>query len=189
MAFPDQDTVSDDDRAGFLRLHEEGHPVRAIARQTGWSHATVSRHLTRMGADTDRAGTTEATTARIRVLNAQRLDRAEDLMRDIEDLRHRIWDRYDVVVSGPDGPATVHLDEPPLKEQADGFRAIEAMVRTINTLIDSIGDDAADEGKSTINRLFASLTALVDSTGLGRDPQDQDHDYDIADDEDQAAVL
>lgn len=178
--------VTEDEVAHWLDLHAQGYSVRSIARECGRGYTTVGRHLNRMGCDTDRSQTAEATAARVRVVNARRLDRAEQLMEDMASLQERIWEPYVVVANGPDGPARVHLDEPPLKEQADGYRAIQAMARTVDELIAAAsGDTGADAAKNLLTGIFDGLKAIADAAPA--DPDDRDHDYDIAHDPNERA--
>lgn len=173
--------VTPDEVARFVDLHAQGYSVRAIARECGRGYTTVSHHLNRMGCDVDRSQTAEATAARIRVINAQRLNRAEQLMSDIASLQERIWEPYIVVANSPEGPAKVLLDEPPLKEQADGYRAIQAMTRTVDDLIAAAsGDTTTEDAKNVLMGIFDGLKAIVDTSPA--DPNDADHDYDITDD-------
>lgn len=176
--------VSAEEVGRFVDLHAQGYSVRAIARECGRGYTTVSHHLNRMGCDVDRSQTAEATAARVRVINEQRLDRAEQLMSDIASLQERVWDEYIVVANSPDGPAKVLLDEPPLKEQADGYRAIQAMARTVDELIAAAsGDTATEDAKNVLMGIFEGLAAIIHDTPA--DPNDADHDYDITDDPDE----
>lgn len=179
--------VSDEDKAKMLELYEDGHSVRSVARIMGRSTSTVSRHLHRMGADTDRSLTAEATAARVRKLQEKRLDIAEKLMDDVESMRDRTWSRYELVTPGPDGASVTVLDEPPLRDQSDGVRAIQSMVTTIDTLLEGTGTDNSGEAKNVLMNIFEGLAKVI-TDGTGVDERDRDHDYDIAEDPDEQAV-
>lgn len=181
MATRNGQAVSAEERAEMLDLHEKGYSVREIARTTGWSKAAVSRHLASMGADTDRSLTAEATAARVRKIQEQKLDLAEKLMTDSFDWRHRAWDEYIVVVAGPEGPSTIHMDEPPLRDQESAAKALAATVNTVDQLLNGIGNDEAAQSKNVLTNLVDGLAQLIGSDdGLGE--LDRDHDYDINDD-------
>lgn len=184
---PPQDVPTAQDRKKMLDLHEKGYSVREIARRVGWSKAAVSRNLSRMGADTDRSQTAEATAARVRKIQERRVELAEKLMEDAFDWRHRIWDEYTLVIPGPEGVEHVRLDEPPLKEQSDGQKALDSTIASIDRLLEGIGNDEADDAKAVLVNLVEGLAELVgDEDGLGE--LDKDHDYNIADDPDQQPV-
>lgn len=173
--------VTDSEIAHWLELHAQGHSVRAIAQQAGRAHGTISTYLNRAGADMNRSQTAEATAARVAIVNARRLAHAEDLLDDIDSIRHRIWNECVIVANGPDGPVKVHLDEPPLKEQADGLRSIGSLVKAIDELLADVGTNTtAAAAKSVITGIFDGLAAIIHDTPA--DPDDRDHDYNIADD-------
>lgn len=171
-----------EDRQAMLDLHAQGYSVREIGRRVGWSHATVGRHLNRMGCDMDRSQTAEATAARVNRLNERRIELAEALFEDALSMRSRVWDEYVVVTSGPEGPAKVHLDEPPLKEQADGIKALHTTIDTIDRLLDGASNPEADAAKNVIMGIFTGLAEMLNSDDDSGDPDDHDHDYDIATD-------
>ena len=171
------------DKQAMLDLHAQGYSVREIGRRVGWNHATVGRHLNRMGADMDRSQTAEATAARVRKLNERRVALAEALFEDALSMRNRVWDEYVVVTNGPEGPDKVLLDEPPLKEQADGIKALHTTIDTIDRLLDGASNPEADAAKNVIMGIFDGLSKMfATDTDAGVDPDDRDHDYDIADD-------
>lgn len=176
-----QPSPTPEEQQTMCDLHEQGYSVREIARVTGWAKATVSRYLRIMGADTDRSKTAEATAARVRKMDERRIDLAEMLMDDAFSLQHRTWDKYEMVVSSAEGPQTVHLTEPPLREQADAVKALSLTVDTIDRLTGKIGTDEAANAKNVLTNLVHGLVQLVGPAD-GLSEHDRDHDYDITTD-------
>lgn len=172
------DEVTYEERAHMLQLHEDGLSYREISQILNRSTATISRYLQRMGADTQRAQTAEATAARMRKMQERRMDLAEKLLGDAESLRDRVWSEYVIVAQSPEGPVQTLLDEPPLREQADGYKAIASAINTVDTLLDGTGNDGAAEAKNVLTNIFEGLAKMVNPT-TGADERDNDHDYDI----------
>lgn len=170
----------------MLDLHEDGYSVRQIAKRIGFSHATVSRYLSRMGADTDRSKTAEATAARVRKIQEEKLKLAEKLMKDAESMRERNWEPYSQYISTAEGLELVHMDEPPLQDQGYGVKSVDTMVATVERLTSGIDTGDENAAKSALDNIMEGLTELVSKysdEGVGE--LDKDHDYDIATDPDQ----
>lgn len=166
-------------------MHKRGYSTRAIAKEIGVSHSSVSRHLSRLGADTDRSQTAEATAARVRILQGRRIDLAEKLFEDAISMRERVWDSYEMVGNSPEGPVRTTLDEPPLKEQSDGVKSIESLISTVDKLMEgAASNNDVEDAKNVLMTIANGLAKAVQGdTGLGE--LDRDHDYDIREDPDQ----
>lgn len=167
----------------MLNLHEEGNGVRQIAKQLHLSPSTVSTHLRNAGADTNRAATAEATAARLAKINEKKMALAERAMETAFVLEERITDEYDMPITTEEGVEWVTLPEPLLKEQLDGARAVESLVKTVDTLTSKIADPGIHAVENVLKNLVGGLATLVNSGTPGEDtglsPEDRDHDYDI----------
>lgn len=179
-------TVSDEQKQQVLDLHDQGHSYRQIAREIGISHATVATIIRKAGKPTNAAATAEATRARMARLNEKRLAHAEMLAEQIDDMAHRIWNEYEIYVNGPEGAERVVMAEPPLKEQADGYKGMQAMVNMIDTLQAALdtGDDT-EHAKSLLAQLQQGFEQVVALAGPDNDPLNYDSDYNIDTDPDQ----
>ena len=179
-------TVSDEQKQQVLDLHDQGHSYRQIAREIGISHATVATIIRKAGKPTNAAATAEATRARMARLNEKRLAHAEMLAEQIDDMAHRIWNEYEIYVNGPEGAERVVMAEPPLKEQADGYKGMQAMVNMIDTLQATLdtGDDT-EHAKSLLAQLQQGFEQVVALAGPDNDPLNYDSDYNIDTDPDQ----
>lgn len=170
----------------MLNLHEEGHSVRQIAKQLRLAPSTVSTHLRNTGADTNRALTATATAARLAKINEKKMALAERAMETAFVLEERITDEYDMPITTEEGVEWVTLPEPLLKEQLDGARAVESLVKTVDTLTAKIADPGIHAAENVLKNLVGGLVALVNSDAPNEDsglsPEDRDHDYDISTD-------
>lgn len=170
----------------MLNLHEEGHGVRQIAKQLHLAPSTVSTHLRNAGADTNRTLTATATAARLAKINEKKMALAERAMETAFVLEERITDEYDMPITTEEGVEWVTLPEPLLKEQLDGARAVESLVKTVDTLTAKIADPGIHAAENVLKNLVGGLVALVNSDAPNEDsglsPEDRDHDYDISTD-------
>ena len=179
-------TISDEQKQQVLELHDQDYSYRQIAREIGISHATVGTIIRQSGRPTNAAATAEATRARMARLNAKRLAHAEMLTEQIDDMAHRIWDEYEIYMNGPQGAERVVMAEPPLKEQADGYKGMQAMVNMIDTLQAALdtGDDT-EHAKSLLTQLQQGFEQVVAIAGDDNDPLNYDSDYSIHTDPEQ----
>lgn len=174
------------DRQKMWDLHADGYSIREIAREVQFAPATVSRYLSKMGADTDRSQTAEATAARVRKLRERRVNLAEALMEDAFSIRHRVWDKYLMVVNTPEGVDTIDLPEPPLPEQGHGIKSLDITVATIDRLLSGVDNDESEAAKSALDDIINGMNKLIEESGdAGLGERDQDSDYNIHDDPDQ----
>ena len=178
--------LTDEQKRQVLELYDQDYSYRQIARELGISHASVGTIIRASGRNTNSAATAEATRARMERLNAKRLAHAEMLTEQIDDMAHRIWNEYEIYLNGPDGAERIVMAEPPLKEQADGYKGMQAMVNMIDTLQASLNtDDDTETAKSLLTQLQAGFEQVVALAGPDNDPLNYDSDYDVATDPDQ----
>lgn len=145
-----------------LAMHDEDYSYREIAREVGVDHSTVGRIIRKANRSTNTAQTQEANAARKARMNQKRLDHAEMLMEQLNDMQSRIWDKYEVIVNSPDGAEHMTLSEPPLKEQADGYRAIQSIANTIDTLLAAIDTGSKTENaKNLLEQLFEGFKTVA----------------------------
>lgn len=154
--------LTDQDIDMIVTMHEDGASFLTIAHKFNIGKSTVSRYLRERNADIDRSRTHEATVARVRKIQAERVELAEQLMQDVALIRDRIWSEYKYHMSTPAGAVEVVSDEPPLREQADGLRAIPALVRAIDDLTAGVDEgESIGESKAAITQLMDNLAKVV----------------------------
>lgn len=118
-------------------------------------------------------------------IRAQRIELAALLMQDSFRMRERIWSDYTTFAQGVEGPVEITMDEPPLKEQADGAKAIEATMRVVDNIMASVTDTSNDNSAAVLTTLLTSLQDIVDQDPtIGLDDNDQEPDLAPEDDED-----
>lgn len=145
-----------------VAMHEEGDSFLTIAKKMNIAKSSVSRYLRERNADVDRSRTHEATVARVRKLQAERVALAEKLMEDVALIRDRVWSEYSYHMSTPSGAVEVTTPEPPLREQADGLRAIPMLVKAIDDLTAGVDQgESIGESKAAITQLMENLSKAV----------------------------
>lgn len=152
--------VEADIRAGELSRNE-------IARKHGISTGSVTNIAKRAGLTTafDRAATARAHAARVADQRALRSQRLEALGRLADDMVARSFERYAVVANGPDGPETVYLPKPPLREA-------EAAGRTMRSWLDAqvmierheAGTAETETARSTLAGILALAREVADAS-------------------------
>lgn len=178
--------ISEFNQRRIVELHDEGNSVRQIAKILTLSPSTVSIYLRKAGADTNRSATAEATAARLAIINAKKMVLAEQAMETAFIMHERITDEYDMPFTVEDGVEWVTLSEPLLKEQLDGARAVESLIKTVDTLTAKIADPGIHNAQNVLKNLVSGLVGLVNSDAPNEDsglsPEDRDHEYDISTD-------
>lgn len=159
----------------ILTLAGQGFGVRRIGREIGFDYHHVHNFLTKSGFRADTSQTAQATARRLEILREKRLATAEKLMADIERIRGRMFDEYELVVSGAEGAEVVHLDEPPIKEQADVAKAIRLHIQSIDDLLDGLETDKSAHSKNVLKDIADGLKTMFDSDpSKGKDSRDYD---------------
>lgn len=178
--------ITDEQKAQVKRLHADGLSYREIAREVGIAHSTVGHILRVAGIPTDGTSTLEANRARVARMNAKRMEHAEILMEHLADMETRIWDQYEMYLNAPDGPQKVVMEEPPLKEQADGYKSIQSIVASMDSLLAAVDTgDGVEGAKNLLRDLHASLKIVVEQAGPDTDPKNYDSDYSVHTDPEQ----
>lgn len=170
--------VTDDDRRQIVALYQEGgYSVRGLAKELKRSPTTISRVLRGAGVQTWRGECVEAVEQTKLRANQRRLQIAEELLEDVELLRERAWGEYELPVNTDKGVEVVLLDEPPLKEQADAYRAVNATMTTVGKVLDDVNDSGVSSAKSVLSTMLTGLQQLMaDDPDAGLGPNDQDQD-------------
>jgi hypothetical protein len=143
-------------RSAILKAIKAGGSSRAqIARDHKVSGSTVSKIAKEAGIEApfDRAHTKNATQARTVDMAARRAELAELLLGDAFKLRDRVWDKYQVVSFGPDGPEIAYLNLPPAKDT-------QCLMASVGIAIDKhlvITKHDADPGTDSAKSMLADL--------------------------------
>jgi|ADGO01.1.fsa_nt_gi hypothetical protein len=137
---------------------------RGIARKHGVSDATVRKIAKQAGITNAfaREHTENATRARQADMAAQRAQIAADLLTDVQRLRKRAWDTYQVIANGPDGPETITLDQPPLRDVQAAYTSVGIALDKHLALVKHDSDPGIDAAKSMLGALAAGLGAAYD---------------------------
>lgn len=149
--------ITDAERAAILDLHAAGLSARAIARSVGRSYSACARVVRESGAKTDTTQTADATAARVRRANAQKLTRAEELLAEADELRRGLHDPIAEVVNTTAGPMWVERDPHP-REIKTTVDAVTRLLDTAGKLLDSVNVDDNAESRSLLSNIMAGLT-------------------------------
>ncbi|MFV8381265.1 helix-turn-helix domain-containing protein [Corynebacterium hindlerae] len=168
--------VTAEDRAQIVEKYKGGgYSIRSLAAEVDRSPTTVRQVLHDADIQTWTGQCIEATEARKLRANQRRLAEAEQLLDDLALIRERLWDTYEIVVNGSDGAEVVILDEPPLREQADGYRAMSTMLTTAGRTIDDVSDNGTTAAKGMLTAMIDGLNRLFEQDpDAGRGEHDQD---------------
>lgn len=149
------------DKDSALREHVAGGgSLTALAAEWGVNKSHLSRRAKRLGLilHTTSNGAGERTRER---LTAAREQLAAALVADAMAIRKRIWDEYEVIVTGPNGPEHVTLDLPDAKAVADFTAAVERALKAHEQL-ERIGSARSSEvAKSAILKLQDDLQRMA----------------------------
>lgn len=151
--------ITDAERRAILAHHANGLSARAIARETGRSFTACARIVREAGLATDTTQTAEATATRVRRARAAKLDRAEALMAEAEELRRGMWDPVAEVVNTPSGPMWLER-EPTARELKTQIDAIVRLVDTVDKLLAHFPDDQNTDDKSLMSNLMGELATF-----------------------------
>jgi len=162
--------IPDNTRAAILADIQAAEKSRnAIARDHGVSDQTVSNIANEAGI-TDpfsRLRTENATRARQSDMAARRAQIAEMLLNDIQRLRDRAWEPYDVVTTGQDGAEITTLPLPPLRDAQAAYTSIAISLDKHLALVRHDGDSGGDleSARSLLGDLGRALGVAADRLG------------------------
>lgn len=162
--------IPDSTRAAILadiRTGEKG--CRAIARDHAVSEGTV-RNIAEEAGIMDafsRVNTENATRARQSDMAARRAQIAEMLLDDIQRLRDRAWEPYDVVTNTQDGAEITTLPLPPLRDAQAAYTSIAISLDKHLALVRHDGDAGGDleSARSLLGDLGRALGVAADQLG------------------------
>lgn len=169
--------INDTEKQIIRDMYAQGYGLRKIAKEIQRSPQAVSNFCEREHLFFGPSIGEDSNQKRFEKLREQRLITAEKVLSDILRMRERAWDQYEIVVNTSEGTEILLLDEPPLKEQSDAYKAIEAMVRTFNTLMEGLDTNGTESAKSVLSNMLTGLQKLMaDDPNAGLGPMDQDQD-------------
>jgi len=158
-------TFSAEDEERLRHLHADGVSRNEIARQMGWSVATISNHATRLGLSFDRSATRAATDAR-QVDLRDRRQRIEIQLYDLAERNiRRAQERY--LVTGFDHMGEFVAEtvpEPPARETKDfTLAASSALTSAVKLAQVDAGDSGREEAQGLLRGLGDAMTAAADA--------------------------
>ncbi|MEJ6013845.1 helix-turn-helix domain-containing protein [Corynebacterium sp. H127] len=165
------------------RLYEaRGLSVRQVAKVMQRSPTTVSKALRGRGVDTWRADSSAAVEAIKLRANKRRLALIDGLLDDVDLLRERLTDEYQLVVNSSEGAEMVRLDEPPAEAVQAFARSVNTHLQAVDRIIENVHTDDSAQSKSMLERMLGGIEQLLkDDPGAGLGERDQDSDYDVKD--------
>lgn len=160
--------ITDEDREAVKRLHAEGRPRNAIAREIGRSGSTVSKIADSLGLTFDRAETTAvATAARSADLASRRVALAEALHDDAERLRVQLWQPHEYFDWGGSNHSfdkhTAPQPTPADKRALMG--AVSVAVDKSLKLVPPRDEQGAADAVSMLDQLAAGIRAIAAQQG------------------------
>lgn len=167
--------IPDNVRTAILADIQAGEKgCRAIARDHGVSPDTVSQAARDAGI-LDAFGRTQtetATRARQADLAARRAQIAELLLDDIERLRDRAWEPYQVVTSSQHGAEITTLPLPPLRDAQAAYTSIAISLDKHLALVRHDGDTGGDleSARSLLGDLGRALGVAAEQLGREYEP-------------------
>jgi len=163
--------VTDAEREDILRRHAAGETRNSIARALGRSGSIISGIVAEAGGTFARAPEiAAATTARQIDNKARRVAIVDRLYTRTETVLDRLEaDRYEFVLSGPEGPETIRAEHPPAQDERhlsgsiSGYLTAAARLEAIDA-----GDGAAD-ARSMLGALAEGIARFAgeDTAGEG----------------------
>lgn len=162
--------IPDTTRAAILNDIQTGEKGRnAIARDHDVSPDTVSNIADAAGIldAFARTNTENATRARQSDLAARRAVIAEMLLDDIQRLRDRAWEPYEIVTSSQQGAEITTLALPPLRDTQAAYTSIAVALDKHLALVRHDGDTGSDleSARSLLGDLGRALGLAADQLG------------------------
>lgn len=138
--------------------------ARQIASDHGVSPSTVHKISRDAGLEEsfERSNTENATRAHVADMAAQRAQLAQAMLDDAHKLRERAWSEYQAIANGPDGPTTVTLDLPPLRDTQAAYTSMGIALDKHLALVRHDADPGTDSTRSMLADLGRALGAAAD---------------------------
>lgn len=151
---PEQDSA-------LRETHARGGSITDAMNATGMNRRQVWQRTRLFGLTPNNYRPEKTIEAAQKALAERRANLADQALADCEGLRERIWDQYEMVVNGPNGPERITLDIPDAKAVREFAGAIKDLAR-VHEDLERIGKmRSADVQKSNINVLFDNLAVVI----------------------------
>lgn len=144
-------------------LHAEGLTQGQIARRLDIARPNISRWSKRLGLLWTDTRTSAASSATRQLLEHKRMQIAERLLADVEAIRERLWEQYEVLMNTPTGPTRMTLDLPDAKAIADISSAVERLVKSHDHLARLGRGVDVDQAKSMLSQMQQQLSTYAAS--------------------------
>lgn len=155
--------LTDEEKARIRSLHAEGATRNAIARDLDRAVGTITNFCSREGLSFDRSATEQAVRAHQIDRKAARSQLADDLLRDAQRLRERLWNpsrtgQFRV----KDGEWVEQLlDEPLPRDKLDLMKASQIAANQSLRLEEFDSDDGMAEARQALGTLGEALMQLA----------------------------
>lgn len=144
--------------------HALGKSQAAIAAEIDIPQPIVSRLAKRLGLIWTLTPNIDAMIDKNRQrLTLARQHLADAALADAINIRERLWDQYEVIVSTPEGPSRETLDLPDAKAVADFTNAINKLAMTHDNMTRLGSGTAADQAKSMLVQMQRKLLEAVEA--------------------------
>lgn len=155
-----------DEDSRLREVHAQGRSYRQTADildadyGIDVTHQQVAHRCKQLGLLPNRMqGQTANDERRERIL-AHREQLAEELLADALAMRQRIWEEYEVIVPGMDGPRTITLDLPDAKAAESFVGAVDKLLGAVQKIENLGGNRTADTAKSMIAKLQKGIESM-----------------------------
>ena len=139
-----------------------GMPRKAAAEKWNISQSTASKIARERGLDgAQPPALVAASKAFMADVKERRARLKDELLQDVERLRHRAWSEYRRTVAGKDGPYEITEELPPLGEVRNAYAAIGVAITSYTKLeaLDANTDDD-ENSKSLLGDILSGLTVV-----------------------------
>ncbi|MET9329487.1 hypothetical protein [Tsukamurella sp. NPDC003166] len=155
-----------DEDSRLREIHAQGHSYRGTAdildadHGIDVTHQQVAHRCKQLGLLPNLVRRDTANDERRERILAFREQLAEELLADALHMRERIWDEYEVIVPGMDGPRTVTLDIPDAKAAESFVGAVDKLIGAVAKIENLGGNRTADTAKSMIAKLQRGIESI-----------------------------
>ncbi len=146
-----------EDDAAIREHHALGKSQKEIGQAIGRNQPSISRRMKQLGLLTRTAKFAAANDETRERLAHERGLLAAQALADAVNLRERIWDSYEVVISTPTGPQSVVMDLPDAKAVSDFANAVNKLALTHENMTRMGAGKATDMAKSMLHKVQNDL--------------------------------
>lgn len=156
-----RNTLTDAEKAKIAQLHAAGTGRNEIARQLNRSPSLISKVVKDIGGEFDASASVEATALRQAKMKERRLDLAEKLLEDAENLRLRLQGPHTYYERAGENLIPVTLPHVPLRDVAAGYSALSIALKGHNDLMSGSAETSMEAKRSVLANLIDGIKGQV----------------------------